>query len=206
MGRGGLEKELNQQVKLGEGDKKMKTKLNLGAGLDIKESNEQEKWINVDFLEGEGIDVIHNLEEFPYPFKDNSIDYVLMDNSLEHLQDTIRVMEELHRICKPNAIVEIIVPHYTGAGAFQSLTHKRFFGSQTFNDLRPGNLRTYSHAEFCILENKLDFFSMRNWWWVRPIKLVINKIINIRPFWAERFLAYPLGGFDSVKFKLEVVK
>ena len=184
----------------------MKTKLNLGAGIDIKKSSNNVKWVNVDFIKGKGIDVVHNLEKFPYPFKDNSIDYILMDNILEHLEDTIKVMEELYRICKLKAIIEIMVPHYSSAGAFSSLTHKRFFGSQSFNDLEESNWQKYSHAKFKILQNKLRWFSCRNWLFIRPFKLLINWIINIYPFWAERFLCYNIGGYDSIHFKLEVIK
>ena len=184
----------------------MKTKLNLGAGIDMKKSSNNIKWINVDFIKRRGIDIVHNLEKFPYPFKDNSIDYILMDNILEHLKDTIKVMEELYRISKPNTIIEIIVPHYSSAGAFSSLTHKRYFGSQSFNDLERTNWQKYSHAQFKILQNELDWFSCRDWWFIKPFKLLINWIINIRPFWAERFICYNIGGFDTIYFKLKVIK
>jgi len=179
----------------------MGIKLNLGSG-----QKPLEGFINVDFIKRRGVDVVHNLENFPYPFKDNSVDYVMMDNSLEHLEDTIRVMEELHRICKPNAIIEIFVPHYSSAGAFSSLTHKRFFGSQSFNDLTDESWSKYSSIKFKILQNKLEWFSCRDWFWIRPIKFIIDKIINIRPFWAERFFCYTIGGFDSIHFKLQVKK
>ena len=176
-------------------------KLNLGSGL-----NPLKGFINVDFTEREGVDVVHNLETFPYPFEDNSIDYILMDNSLEHLEDTLKVMEELHRICKPNAIVEIMVPHYSSAGAFASLTHKRFFGSNSFNDLITDSWSLYTHAKYRILQNKIRWFSCRNWFFIRPLKFFMDKIINIKPFWAERFFCYTIGGFDSIHFKLQVIK
>ena len=176
-------------------------KLNLGSGIKPLEG-----FINVDFTKREGVNVVHNLERFPYPFKDNSVDYILMDNSLEHLEDTIRVMEELHRICKPNTIIEIIVPHYSSAGAFASLTHKRFFGSQSFNDLTTDSWYMYTDVKFKILQNKIIWFGLRNWWFIRPLKFVMDKIINIRPFWAERFFCYMIGGFDCIHFKLKVIK
>jgi len=176
-------------------------KLNLGSGLDIKEG-----WINVDFTNKDGANVEHNLEIFPYPFKNNSVDEILMNNSLEHLEDTIKVMEELHRICKPNAIITIIVPHYSGCMAFGHLTHKRFFGSGSFNNFKPDNWERYTDFSFNVLENRLIWLDCRNWWWIRPIKKIIDKIINKNPFLAERFLAYPLGGFDHINFKLEVLK
>jgi len=180
---------------------KEKVKLNLGSGLDIREG-----YINVDLDKRNGADVEHNLERFPYPFKSNSVDYVLMDNSLEHLEDTIAVMKELHRICKDKAIIDIYVPHYSGCMAFSHLTYKRFFGSGTFSNFEPDNWEKYSEVEFKVLENKLIWLDCRDWFWIRPLKKIINKLININPFIAERFFCYPLGGFDHIYFKLEVEK
>ena len=154
-------------------------KLNLGSGL-----KPEKGYINVDFVKREGVDVIHNLEKFPYPFKDNEFDEVLVDNVLEHLEDTIKVMEELHRISKHNGIIKIIVPHYSSCGAFNHLTHKRYFGSSTFDSLEEDRWQYYTKVRFKILENRLKWFSMRNWIWIRPLKYLIDGIININPIIA----------------------
>ena len=176
-------------------------KINLGSGINIMEG-----WINVDLTKKNGADIEHNLETFPYPFKDNSVEEILLDNVLEHLEDTIKVLKELHRILKPNGIVIIKVPHYSGCMAFSHLTHKRFFGSGSFGNLEPNCWERYTDFSFNILENKLVWLDSRDWFWIRPIKKIIDKIINIKPFLSERFLAYPLGGFDHVYFKLRAIK
>ena len=176
-------------------------KLNLGSGLNIMKG-----WINVDSTKKDGADVAHDLEIFPYPFRDNQFTEILMDNVLEHLGDTIKVMEELHRISKPNAIIRIIVPHYSGCMAFGHLTHKRFFGAGSFGTLQKTSWECYSKVEYKILENRLIWLNCRDWFWIRPIKRVIDKIININTFLSERFLAYPLCGFDHISFKLKVIK
>ena len=43
-------------------------KLNLGCGKDYIDG-----WINVDFYDDLNCDVTHDLEEFPWPWDDNSI-------------------------------------------------------------------------------------------------------------------------------------
>lgn len=176
-------------------------KLHLGSGLKVLK-----EYINVDLTKKYGAEISHNLEKFPYPFKDNTFEEILIDNVLEHLEDTIKVMEELHRISKKNAIIKIIVPHSSGFMAFGSITHKRFFTSGTFDTFIPGNWEKYSRVEFKIMEKKLIWFDSRNWLWIRPIKKIINQLININYFISERFLCYPLGGFDHVYFKLKVIK
>ena len=176
-------------------------KLNLGCGLKPFEG-----YINLDFIEREGVDVIHDLEKFPYPFEDNTFDEIFMDNVLEHLEDTIKVLEELHRISKPDAIIEIIVPHYSSSMAFAHLTHKRFFGSQSFNTLEERIWEKYTSVEFKIIQNKILWLNCRDWFWIRPLKFIIDKVVNYNKFMSEKFLCYLLGGFDHVHFKLKVIK
>lgn len=62
-------------------------KLHLGCGEDIKEG-----YINLDFLKMDGVDVVHNLNKFPYPFEDNQFDEVYASHILEHLDDLAKVM------------------------------------------------------------------------------------------------------------------
>ena len=181
--------------------KQQKKKLQLGSGLKVLKG-----YINVDLTKKYGAEVTHNLEKFPYPFKNNEFDEILADNVIEHLKDTIRVMEELHRISKPGAIIKIIVPHYSGCMAFSHLTHKSFFGSGTFNNFERESWEKYSKIEFKVLEKRLIWLDCRNWFWIRPFKYIIDKVININPFLSERFLCNFLGGFDHIYFKLKVVK
>ncbi|MCK4553267.1 methyltransferase domain-containing protein [Candidatus Pacearchaeota archaeon] len=176
-------------------------KLNLGCGL-----KPFEDYVNVDMVKRKGVDVVHNLEKFPYPFKNNEFDEVYMDNVLEHLEDIIKVMEELHRISKPNAIIKIIVPHYSSCMALGHITHKRCFSSGTFNNFEPDNWEKYSKAEFKILKNKLIWLDCRDWFFIKPLKFLIDRLINIKPFLSERFFCYLLGGFDHIYYELKVIK
>jgi len=97
-------------------------KLNFGCGNEIKE-----EWINVDIQKRGGIDESFDFTNYPYPFKENTFDYVLIDNVLEHLHNPQEVMSELWRICKKNAMIEIIVPYYNSYYAYADPTHTNFF-------------------------------------------------------------------------------
>ena len=51
------------------------------------------------------------MTKLPYPFKDNSVDYILCWNVMEHLEmNTIRFMEEVHRILVPGGKFRFRVP------------------------------------------------------------------------------------------------
>ena len=52
---------------------------------------------------------------------------------IEHLSDTIRVMEEIHRISRNGARVHITVPHFSSANAYTDPTHCRLFSYFSFD-------------------------------------------------------------------------
>ncbi|HEV7393411.1 MAG TPA: methyltransferase domain-containing protein, partial [Burkholderiales bacterium] len=85
-------------------------KLNLGCGY-----NKLEGYINVDSQPACAPDKVVDLEHFPWPFPDNSVDKIMMTHVLEHLgadkQTFFGIIKELYRVCKPAATVHIIVPH-----------------------------------------------------------------------------------------------
>jgi len=102
--------------------------LNLGAGKDIRPG-----YLNHDIADLPGIDSIHDLDQYPWPWGDNSFHEVLALDILEHLYDFLRAMEELHRILKPGATVTIRVPYWNLSCAYIDPTHKRGFHEHTFH-------------------------------------------------------------------------
>ena len=132
--------------------KKIKyTKLNIGCGKDIRKG-----FVNLDILKLPGVDVVWNLNKTPWPFKDNSFDYVTAVSTLEHVKDLIKTMEEIHRICKDKAIVDIRVPHFSSLGAYIDPTHKIFFSYYTFDYFKECfDYNFYSNARFKIVKRKI---------------------------------------------------
>ena len=71
------------------------TKLNLGCGQYPKPG-----YVNLDMVNLQGVDIIHNLNNYPYPFNENEFDEVLCHHVLEHLEDIVKPLEEIWRITK----------------------------------------------------------------------------------------------------------
>ncbi len=153
-------------------------KLNLCCGDDY-----QEGWVNVDLNKNSRCDVVHNLDIFPYPFQDDSFDYVRIIDGLEHLEDIIAVMEEVHRISTNGATVEIRVPHFSSLLSFTDPTHKHAFSTQSFDYLTGGfeNYHFYSHAQFELLETKLQF------WKFHEITGIASLMRKILPYYEKLF-------------------
>jgi len=182
-------------------DKKVK-KLNLGCGLDYKEG-----WINVDFNREVKADVYCDFDTEKLPFKDNSIDYVYMNHTLEHSKNVVRVIDELWRICKKGAIVKIYVPHYTGTQALKYLFHYNYFGIDTFlTFLKDPNLcgERYSKSRFIILKEELHLFGGGKSY-TRFFNL-FNFLFNFNHLWKIFMEKLWLFGFEEIYYKLGVVK
>src|SRR5215472_16212684 len=78
-----------------------------------------------------GVDVVLDLDKEKLPFSDNIFDIVYAYHVLEHLHNLSDVLVELHRVCKPGAVIDILVPYYTCVGAFGDPKHVRFFTYRT---------------------------------------------------------------------------
>lgn len=101
--------------------------------------------INLDVTDRTNPDVVHDLNCRPWPFDHNRFEVVHARDIIEHLHDTVAVMEEIHRVCHPGAIVHLTVPHFSAAGAFTDPTHVRFFSLFTFDyftERHPNNFYT----------------------------------------------------------------
>ena len=113
----------------------MGVKLNLGCGFDRRR-----EFVNVDICGDPDIRV--NLETFPWPWKDNSVDEVLLRHVLEHLgaeeEVHFNVLKELYRVCADGAAVNIFVPHPRHDDFLDDPTHVRV--------ITPGGLRLLSKA------------------------------------------------------------
>jgi len=92
--------------------------------------------VGIDIRPGAGVDIVHDLNKFPWPLDDNRFDTVICSHVLEHLADLPAVMAELHRICKPGARVRIVTPHFSSLNSWEDPTHLHHFarGSFTFFD------------------------------------------------------------------------
>jgi len=85
-----------------------------------------DKVIGVDFVKCEGVDIVHDLTKFPYPFKDESLDAIFSSHFVEHLDgfERIKFFNECYRILKPGGKMRLIHPYYKSVRAVQDPTHK----------------------------------------------------------------------------------
>jgi len=176
-----------------------KTILDLGCGK-RKRSNA----IGIDRNPRSDADVFHDLNQFPYPFPDNHFDEVYADNVIEHLDDVMKVMEELHRITKPNGLIEVIVPFFAHRNANTDPTHKHWFGVHSFDYFVKGTSHgdyEYSAIQFTLQSVEFNRGINHRYWFDQMLTNFANK----RKDFYENRLAniFPMA---QLTFQLIVVK
>lgn len=168
----------------------MSLKLNLGCG-----GRPLPGYVNVDIY-GDKVDIRHNLNIFPYPFKENSVDIVRMSDVLEHLDDPRLVLKEIRRILKPGGIFKFYLPHFTYNGAFNPF-HKTFwsYNSVCYNSDTNDSQLLEMWEGFLLVDKKLLFTE-------RPPKNFFKKmvyyLISLHRYLLEPlFNKYPISLYEG---------
>jgi len=177
-------------------------KLNLGCDYDYRKG-----WVNLDQYSGKA-DVVHDLNKYPWPFKENTFDYVYASHVLEHLDDVKRALIEIWRISKNNAIVEIKVPYFNSYCAYGDVTHKHFFTFVSFDPFirnpSPKNKVGYLPVLFECKEKKL-VWGITNKLIFKPFCILMNWLVNLNPRFVEQRFPFLLP-VEALHLKLIVKK
>ncbi len=124
--------------------------LDVGCG-----TNKKDGAIGIDRAELPGVDVVHDLNSYPWPFADDSFDEIYMMDIIEHLDNTIKAMEEVHRLLKKGGKLHIRVVYWNHIYAFSDPTHVRFFSEKSFEFFTGKRRSYYTKAQFKM--EKLEF-------------------------------------------------
>jgi SAM-dependent methyltransferase len=155
-------------------------------------------------------DVIHNLDERPWPLEANTFDYVRARDVLEHVDDFIGAMEEIHRVSAPGAEVEIRMPFMSSENFATDPTHRRAGTSRTFDYFDPstelGSFR-YSTSRFDLIDFQYSRSHCGRWVGsaMRRFDYYLLPLIRKNARTYEHYFAYWYPMQDVV-YRLRVVK
>jgi len=103
------------------------------------------------------------------PFKDNSFDYVICSEVLEHITDYEKVIDEINRVLKPEGIFAASVPKFLPEWICWKL-------STAYQEMPGGHVRIFKYKEFKESISSRGFiFRKRHWnhalhspyWWLQ---------------------------------------
>jgi len=147
-------------------------------------------------------DVIANLNS-PLSFVDNSFDEVRAVHIVEHLDDVMQAMAEIHRVCRPGGTIYLLTPHYTDFISWCDPTHRWHLNSFSFrySDAIHGERHWYTRLE--LRQRRLHVELARAWKWL-GFQWLVNHFVWFRRLW-EMYLCFIIRG-KQMEFTFEVVK
>jgi predicted SAM-dependent methyltransferase len=155
--------------------------------------------VNLDISDRVGADVVHDVNQAPWPFAPDTFHEVHAYDVLEHVADVPAALDEIHRIAKAGAVVHITLPHFSSANAFTDVTHRHWFGWFSFDPFTTDHaLSHYASARFRMRQRRISFYS-------GPVNGVLFRLANRWPAVYERRWAWICPAW-FLYFELEVVK
>jgi hypothetical protein len=140
-----------------------------------------------------------DLNKLPWDLPESYFTRITAFDVIEHLEDVVAIMGEIHRIAAPGAEVHFTVPHFSSANAFTDPTHRHLFGAGSFAFFgRGATFDLGSRGHFRILSTRIFFHPS-----------VLNKLVwrlaNRFPETYERRWTWIFPAW-FLEIRLEVVK
>jgi SAM-dependent methyltransferase len=189
---------------MGHSDNSVARILDIGCGI-----NKIPGAVGMDVNPLSAADILHDLDDVPYPFADDQFDEVVGRHVIEHVRDPMAVMAELHRITRHGGVIRLIAPHWTNPDFATDLTHRNHLNSYSFRNMIEGRevFPFYTEARF---RQRMTRVTLLNLWKLFGLEVLIN-IDNfypwmrfLRKFWEQYINAIVRG--KEIIFELEVVK
>ena len=180
-----------------------KSVLELGCG---SRKVDDSKAFTVDLRKLNSPDLVHDLEDTPWPLPDNQFEEVYLRHVLEHITNWQSVMKELHRVCKSGAIVHIWSPH--PSVSIFSPDHKTHFTPGSLAKHVDPSHHEYIGVEFELIHRELHWrhYSRRNSGIGGTIGKLVDAVANRFYGVFNQYLWAYFGGFEEFYMKLQVKK
>jgi SAM-dependent methyltransferase len=169
----------------GELDAGRPVKLNLGGGLRPLQGH-----FLLDLVDLPGVDVQADLNEPLDKLPTGSVEAVHCRHLLEHIDNLLPLLEELHRVVRPGGEIDIRVPHFSNPYGYSDPTHVRFFGLYSFyyfadHDEQPRRKvpAFYSRCRFQV--KQIHIRLMHATWFDKVVRTVLQPLINRSSGWQD---------------------
>ena len=144
--------------------------LDIGCG-----GNKQPGFVGMDKRELEGVDIVHDLEVFPYPLEDEECLTIKGSHIYEHIKPWLSIdfMNELWRLLKVDGQLMLSMPYGWSYGYIQDPTHCNPANEATFQyfDKDSPLYNIYKpkpwHIEFC------------SWQQTGNLEVILRKVSDV---------------------------
>lgn len=139
--------------------------------------------VGLDISPNTDADIVHDLDVFPYPIAGDRFDQILLQDVIEHVAEPIRVFEEMHRIARPGARIQLRTPHFSSVLAYGDPTHRHYFSTIAIRSLAEPRFAHYTDVRFRIVDVTLDM-------WLPFRMLGLSILANHFPESYEKYFAF----------------
>jgi ubiquinone/menaquinone biosynthesis C-methylase UbiE len=122
--------------------KKKRRKINQKIMLDVGCGfNKQPGYTGMDRRAVDGVDIVHDAEDLPWPLDADSCGVVTMSHLIEHIKPWLQidVIDECWRVLEPGGLLFIATPYATSYGYSQDPTHCSPWNEATSEYFCPGH-------------------------------------------------------------------
>jgi len=171
--------------------------------------------VGLDFNPATAADIVHDLNQYPWPLASDHFDKVVCSHIVEHIADLIRLMEEVHRVGCAGALVEIVTPHFSNRFSYTDPTHLRHLGLRSFDyftarrTLRLNLITRFFETQYTVPDFYVKpLFSLEraHMRLARPFRLAgLQWFANHFPDFYELYLTYLFPARD-LYFTLKILK
>lgn len=148
-------------------------RLDIGCG-----ENKQPGFVGIDIREMPGVDIVHDVETFPWPLPDESVIMAVSSHLVEHINPHkfgfVNFMNEIWRVMKPGGEIAISCPHGSSQGFLQDPTHCNPINETTWAYFDPYEHRTQGLL-YNIYKPKPWQIKFLNWSPAANIEVVLVK-------------------------------
>jgi ubiquinone/menaquinone biosynthesis C-methylase UbiE len=178
----------------------LKRTLDLGCGL-----NKAPGSVGVDWnRDASTADVLADLNR-PLPFPDCSFDEVRAVHVIEHAQDIMKTIAEIHRVARSAGRLYLVTPHYTDSSSWRDPTHRWHLNTYSFRywEICGFHQKRHWYTQLELREISLHI-ELARLWKRTGFQWLVNHVEGFRRFW-EQYLCFIVRG-KQMEFTFEVVK
>ncbi len=170
--------------KLYGGYTKDKIIINVGSGIPRVHPDV----VNLDIFPFKNVDIVADAASLP--FKDNSVDMLISESTIEHTPQFEQVIKEMRRVVRPGGFVYIsipfLVPFHASPSDYTRLTHEGL--KQQFSDFAPQKVGALGGPASALVTLLMYFFAL-------PFSVFSEAAYNVATYFFMAILS-PLRFFD----------
>lgn len=155
------------------------------AGIDLDLGCGKKKdpaWVGMDIRAVEGVDIVHNLEDFPWPVPDDCCNNVLASHILEHIKPWKLfdpaggpcVMAEIWRVLKKDGKLLVSAPYGVSPGYLADPTHVKPLTEATFQYFDPRSELYKVYEPECAFLLESVRYSQESF-----LELILRKLVRV---------------------------